>query len=124
MYILSLKAAYIHNDDSLVHLSCKYPICAKSNVSCVFQGRCVFASGSPFDAVTYNGQTFYPGQGNNAYIFPGVALGVICGGIRHIGEEIFLISAKVTILVNYSITGIFYRHLIFTIFKLPMIASK
>ncbi|XP_068228452.1 NADP-dependent malic enzyme isoform X2 [Palaemon carinicauda] len=58
------------------------------------EGRAVFASGSPFDAVTYNGQTFHPGQGNNAYIFPGVALGVICTGIHHIEDGIFLMAAR------------------------------
>ncbi|XP_037081887.1 NADP-dependent malic enzyme-like isoform X3 [Pollicipes pollicipes] len=58
------------------------------------QGRAIFASGSPFDPVTIGGKTLYPGQGNNAYIFPGVSLGVICTGMHHIGEEVFLRAAE------------------------------
>merc|ERR1719500_517121 len=57
-------------------------------------GRAVFASGSPFPKHEMNGKIFEPGQGNNAYIFPGVALGTICTGIHHISEDVFLSAAE------------------------------
>ncbi|CAF4409485.1 unnamed protein product [Rotaria sp. Silwood2] len=57
-------------------------------------GQCVFASGSPFPNVEYQGKTYVSGQGNNSYIFPGVALAVVTCRIRHIPEEIFYIAAK------------------------------
>jgi malate dehydrogenase (oxaloacetate-decarboxylating)(NADP+) len=62
-------------------------------------GRAVFCSGSPFAdwRNPATGVMLHPGQGNNAYIFPGVALGVILFGVRHITREHFFIAAKVRV---------------------------
>merc|ERR1712179_242434 len=57
-------------------------------------GKAVFASGSPFPKYDAEGIVREPGQGNNAYIFPGVSLAVICTGIHHISDAVFLSSAE------------------------------
>ena len=56
-------------------------------------GRALFACGSPFDPVQFNGKTFVPRQGNNSYIFPGVGLGAIVSRARHVTDDMFMAAA-------------------------------
>ena len=58
------------------------------------EGRALVATGSPYGNVFYNGREIPIGQCNNAFIFPGVGLGVIACGSRRVTNEMFVAAAR------------------------------
>jgi malate dehydrogenase (oxaloacetate-decarboxylating) len=56
-------------------------------------GSAVVATGSPFPDVQVGGATYSVGQGNNAFIFPGVGLGAIAVRARAVSDEMFTAAA-------------------------------
>ncbi|KAL0823350.1 hypothetical protein Bca101_047027 [Brassica carinata] len=59
------------------------------------KGRAIFGSGSPFDPVEYDGKTYFPGQANNCYIFPGLGLGLIMSGAIRVRDDMLLAASSV-----------------------------
>lgn len=57
-------------------------------------GRAVVATGSPYAPVTVNGKNRPIGQCNNAYIFPGMGLGVTAAGAKRVTDEMFFAAAR------------------------------
>jgi malate dehydrogenase (oxaloacetate-decarboxylating)(NADP+) len=58
------------------------------------KGTALFASGSPFDPVTLEGRTHVPRQANNAYIFPGLGLGIVLSKARRVTDAMFHAAAN------------------------------
>lgn len=62
------------------------------------EGTVIFASGSPFSpfAVKSGDQavTYWPNQGNNVYVFPGLGLGAILAKASKITDEMVYVSAS------------------------------
>ncbi|KAK6148815.1 hypothetical protein DH2020_016340 [Rehmannia glutinosa] len=58
------------------------------------EGRAIFASGSPFGPVEYNGKVYVSGQANNAYIFPGLGLGLIISGAIRVHDDMLLAASE------------------------------
>ena len=51
------------------------------------------ASGSPFDDVVHEGERYAIGQGNNAFVFPGIGFAAILGRCRRISDAMIIESA-------------------------------
>lgn len=57
-------------------------------------GRALFAAGVLFDPVEFNGNTFYPAQANNLWIFPAVGMAVCATEATRVTDEMFLVAAQ------------------------------
>ena len=57
------------------------------------EGRALVATGSPFPDVVCDGQMHHIGQGNNAFIFPGLGFGAILAECREITDSMVLEGA-------------------------------
>ena len=58
------------------------------------KGKALIATGSPFADVEYGGENHVIAQSNNAYIFPGMGLGIIAAKANRVTEEMFMAAAK------------------------------
>jgi len=58
-------------------------------------GQAIIATGSPFDAVEFEGKTHIIPQCNNSYIFPALGLAVIAGEISRISDEMLIVSSEI-----------------------------
>ncbi len=58
-------------------------------------GRAVIGTGSPFPPVVRDGRSFAVDQTNNAYVFPGIGLGVLAVRARRVTDGMFVAAAKV-----------------------------
>ena len=57
-------------------------------------GEVVIATGSPFKPVEYKGRVFAIAQCNNAYIFPGIGLGVVAAKAKLISDEMLMAASN------------------------------
>ena len=74
-------------------------------------GRALVATGSPFQPVSFGGKLFEIGQGNNAFIFPGLGFGAVLAQAKEITDAMVTSAARA--LADYTAehhlaSGLFY----------------
>ncbi len=57
-------------------------------------GHAIVATGSPFPNVEHEGHSYAVGQGNNAFIFPGLGLGALVAGASKVTDNMFTAAAE------------------------------
>ncbi|QPL45611.1 NAD-dependent malic enzyme [Halomonas sp. A40-4] len=58
------------------------------------EGQALVATGSPFPPVVFNGRTYPIAQCNNAYIFPGIGLGVVAARASRVTDEMLMSASR------------------------------
>jgi malate dehydrogenase (oxaloacetate-decarboxylating) len=65
-----------------------------ANVLAWSDGRAIVGTGSPFAPVSYEGREIRIAQTNNAYIFPGLALAVVCARAKRVSDGMMMAAAE------------------------------
>ncbi len=68
--------------------------CTSEQVARATHGRGLFAAGSPFAPVDYEGRKIYTSQCNNMFIFPGMGLGALVSRATKITHKMFIAASK------------------------------
>jgi len=58
------------------------------------EGRALVATGSPFEPVTFHGETKHIGQGNNVFIFPALGMASLVCGAKMVTDNMITRSAQ------------------------------
>ena len=56
-------------------------------------GKALVATGSPYENVVHNGKSYRIGQVNNAFVFPGIGLGIVASGATEVLPVFFSAAA-------------------------------